>query len=185
MGSGSPAAIRNPAISPPVRGKKRGPLASRTGYPTPVGKSSHNFPYLIPVEIIWSGAALVSGISAGALFALISQIGKRDQLLAAFPTPERFTSRMALFPDNRISVGKMFKAQSGKEKGRLATVAHPHVFSLPRYQPQIGSYLQRLKNTLAMSEVNTATAHKLTHIIHGTIKSLQSYDEKEVFKLPP
>ena len=86
--------------------------------PTPkaqlkVGKNSPQFGVF---ETAWKfyGVDLGStpGVSAGVLSALISEVGTREQLLAAFPTAERFASWMGLCPDNRISGGKVLKART-------------------------------------------------------------------------
>jgi hypothetical protein len=62
----------------------------------------------------------VPGIPAGLLCPLISEVGTREQLLASFPTPERFAWWMGLCPDNRISGGKALIAKTRKVKSRLA-----------------------------------------------------------------
>ncbi len=77
-----------------------------------------NSPQIAVIETAWRfyGVDLggVPGISAGLLCMLISEVGTREQLLAAFPTPERFVSWMRLCTDNRISGGKLLKAKTRK-----------------------------------------------------------------------
>ncbi|MEO5713688.1 MAG: IS110 family transposase [Luteolibacter sp.] len=151
-----------------------------------VGKNS---PHFAVFETAWKfyGVDLggVPGISAGVLCALISEVGTRDQLLAAFPTPERFASWMGLCPDNRISGGKVLKARTRKVKSRLAAAMRLGVFGLNKSQTQMGAYVRRMKGKLGKAEGITAAAHKLARIIHGMIKSQRAYDEKEAFKLTP
>ncbi|MEO5716887.1 MAG: IS110 family transposase [Luteolibacter sp.] len=127
----------------------------------------------------------VPGISAGLLCALISEAGTREQLLAAFPTPERFASWMGLCPDNRISGGKVLKAKTPKVQSRLAGAFRLGAFGLQKSQTQMGGYLRRMKGKLGKAEGTTAAAHKLARIVHGMIKSQKPYDEKEAFKLTP
>jgi transposase len=44
----------------------------------------------------------VDGVSAGLVSVLMSEVGTREQLLAAFPSSARFCSWLGLCPDNRI-----------------------------------------------------------------------------------
>ena len=93
---------------------------------------SKNSPQFAVFETAWRfyGVDLtgVPGISAGLLCALISEVGTREQLLAAFPTPERFASWMGLCPDNRISGCKVLKAKTRKVQSRLAGAFRLGVF---------------------------------------------------------
>ncbi len=127
----------------------------------------------------------VPGVSAGVLCALMSEVGTREQMLAAFPTPERFASWMGLCPDNRISGGKVLKARTRKVASRLAGALRLGVFGLQRSQTGMGGYMRRMKGKLGKAEGVTAAAHKLARVIHGMIKSQKPYDEKEAFKLTP
>lgn len=151
-----------------------------------VGKNSPQFPVF---ETAWRfyGVDLggVPGISSGLLCALISEVGTREQLLSAFPTPERFASWLGLCPDNRISGGKVLKAKTRKVQSRLAGAFRLGVFGLQKSQTQMGCYLRRMKGKLGKAEGTTAAAHKLARIVHGMIKSQKPYDEKEAFKLTP
>ncbi len=163
-----------------------GPLPPAPKTQRHVGKNSPQFAVF---ETAWRfyGVDLggVPGISTGLLCALISEVGTRDQLLAAFPTPERFASWMGLCPDNRISGGKVLKAKTRKVKSRLAGAFRLGVFGLQKSQTQMGGYLRRMKGKLGKAEGTTAAAHKLARIVHGMIKSQKPYDEKEAFKLTP
>ena len=127
----------------------------------------------------------IPGVSSGLLSTLISEVGTREQLLAAFPTPERFASWMGLCPDNRISGGKVLKAKTRKVKSRLAGAFRLGAFGLQRSQTEMGAYLRRMKGKLGKAEGTTATAHKMARIVHGMIKSQKPYDEKEAFKITP
>jgi transposase len=127
----------------------------------------------------------VPGVSSGLICALISEVGTREQMLAAFPSPERLASWLGLCPDNRISGGKVLKAKTRKVASRLAGAFRLGVFGLQRSQSQMGGYLRRMKGKLGKAEGVTAAAHKLARIVHGMIKSQQPYDEKEAFKISP
>ena len=122
-----------------------------------VGKNS---PQLSVFETAWRfyGVDLggVPGITAGLLCALISEVGTREQLLEAFPTPERFASWMGLCPDNRISGGKVLKAKTRKVKSRLAGAFRLGVFGLQRSQTEMGGYLRRIKGKLGKADGTTA-----------------------------
>lgn len=151
--------------------------------------SGKNSPQFAVFETAWRfyGVDLggVPGISTGVLCALISEVGTREQLLTAFPTPEQFASWMGLCPDNRISGGKVLKAKTRKVASRLATALRLGVFGLQRSQTQMGGYLRRMKGKLGKAEGITAAAHKLARIIHGMIKSQQPYSDNQAFKLTP
>ncbi len=161
-----------------------GPLPAVPKNQRQVGKNSPQFAVF---ETAWKFCGVDLGgvpvISAGLLCALISEVGTREQLLAAFPTPERFASWMGLCPDNRISGGKVLKAKTRKVQSRLAAAFRLGVFGLQRSQTQMGGYLRRMKGKLGKAEGTTAAAHKLARIVHGMIKSQKPYDEKEAFKL--
>lgn len=151
-----------------------------------VGKNSPQFAVF---ETAWKfyGVDLseVPGVSAGLLCALISEVGTREDLLAAFPTPERFASWMGLCPDNRISGGKVLKAKTRRVASRLAGAFRLGVFGLQRSQSEMGGYLRWMKGRLGKAEGTTAAAHKLARIVHGMIRSQKPYDEREAFKLTP
>ncbi len=125
-------------------------------------KSGKNSPQFAVFETAWKFYGVdhggVPGISAGVLCALISEIGSREQLLAAFPTPEYFVSWKGLCPDNRISRGKVIKAKTRKVKSRLAGAFRLGVFGLQRSQTQMGGYLSRMKGNLDNAEGPTAAA---------------------------
>jgi transposase len=152
-------------------------------------KISKNSPQFAVFEAAWRfyGVDLsgTPGVSTGLLCSLMSEVGTRQQLLAAFPTPERFASWMGLCPDNRISGGKVLKAKTRKVQSRLANAFRLGVFGLQQSQTQMGGYLRRMKGKLGKAEGTTAAAHKLARIVHGMIKNQKPYDEKEAFKLTP
>ena len=152
-------------------------------------KLSKNSPQLAVFQTAWRfyGVDLssVPGVSAAVLCALMSEVGNREQLLAAFPTPERFASWMGLCPDNRISGGRLLKARTRKVKSRLAGALRLGAFGLQKSQTAMGGYLRRMKSRLGKAEGTTAAAHKLARIIHGMINNQKPYDEKEAFKLTP
>jgi hypothetical protein len=108
-----------------------GPLPEAPKGQRNVGKNSLQFAVF---ETAWRfyGVDLggVPGVSSGVLCALMSEVGTREQLLAAFSTPERFASWMGLCPDNRISGGKVLKARTRKVASRLAGAFRLGVFGL-------------------------------------------------------
>ncbi len=127
-------------ISPAPRTEVAFPLLPAPKNRRHVGKNSPQFAVF---ETAWKfyGVDLggMPGISAGVPCAPISEVGTRDQLLTAFPTPERFASWMGLCPDNRISGDKVFKARKRKVKSRLAAVMRLGVFGLDKSQTQMGT----------------------------------------------
>jgi transposase len=127
----------------------------------------------------------VPGISAAVLCALMSEVGTRAQFLAAFPTAAHFASWLGLCPDNRISGGKVLKANTRKVQSRLARALRLGVFGLNRSETQMGLYVGRMKSRLGKAEGITAGAHKLARVIHGMIKNQTAYNEAEAFKITP
>jgi len=150
------------------------------------GKNSLQFPVF---EIGWRfygvDLSAVPGVSSGLIGTLMSEIGTRDQILAAFSSPEKLVSWMGLCPDNRISGGKVLKAKTRKIPNRLAKAFRLGVFGLQKSQSQMGLYFRRMKGRLGKAEGITAAAHKLARIVYGMIKSQRPYDEKEAFKITP
>jgi transposase len=150
------------------------------------GKNSPQFAVL---ETAWRfygvDLSTAPGVSSGVLCALMSEVGTREQLLAAFPSPERFSSWMGLCPDNRISGGKVLKARTRKVNSRLACAMRLGVFGLQRSDTRLGAYMRRMKGKLGKAEGTTAAAHKLARIVYGMIKHQRPYDEAEAFKATP
>jgi transposase len=127
----------------------------------------------------------IPGVSAGVLSILTSEVGTREQMLRAFPSAGAFASWLGLCPDNRVSGGKVLKAKTRKVPSRLARALRMAAFSLQRTESQMGQMLRRFKGKLGKAEGITATAHKLSRVIYGMIKSQRSYDESEAFKITP
>lgn len=148
-----------------------------------------NSPQINPFERGWFfyGVDLSSapGIGAGVIGALMSEVGTGAQLLAAFRSPEAFSSWLGLCPDNRISGGKVLKAKTRKIPSRLAGALRLAAFALQKSPGAMGQLLRRLKGRLGKAEAITAVAHKLARIIYGMIKSQRAYDEAEAFKQTP
>jgi len=120
----------------------------------------------------------VPGISAGLLCALISEVGTREQLLAAFPTPERFASWMGLCPDNRISGGKVLKRGTRRVVNRAATALRLAAWNLIRSQSALGAKFRRLRSRLGAPKAITAMAHRLARLIYRMLKYGSQYVDK-------
>jgi len=127
----------------------------------------------------------IPGVSAGLISALVSEVGTREQMLAAFSSAGAFASWLGLCPDNRVSGGKVLKARTRKVPSRLARAMRLAAFGLQRSDNAMGQLLRRFKGRLGKAEGTTAAAHKLSRVIYGVIKSQRSYNEKEAFKESP
>ena len=127
----------------------------------------------------------IDGIGSGFLSVLMSEVGTAEQLLAAFPTPDRFCSWLGLCPDNRISGGKVLKAKTRNVKSHLATAFRLSAFALGNAKSKLGEYCRRMKGRLGKAEGITATAHKLARIVYAMVATTTPYDEANAFKLNP
>lgn len=127
----------------------------------------------------------VPGVSAGLLSIVMSEVGTREHLLAAFESPSAFCSWLGLCPDNRISGGRVLKAKTRKVASRLARALRMGVFGLQKSQTSMGDYFRRIKARLGKAEGITAAAHKLARILYTMIKTQQPYNEAEAFKITP
>jgi transposase len=127
----------------------------------------------------------IEGIGAGAISTLISEIGTREELLAAFARSESFTAWLGLCPCNEISGGKVLKRGTRKNQNRLAAALRLSAFGVQQSKSKMGEYCRRMKGRLGKAEGITATAHKLARIIHAMIKTCTDYNEEDAFKINP
>jgi transposase len=116
----------------------------------------------------------IPGVGAGLLAVLMSEVGTRDQLMAAFRSASAFCSWMGLCPDNRVSGGKVLKAKTRKIPSRVARALRLGIFGLQNSATKLGK-----------AEGLTAAAHKLCRIIYGVIATQRAYNENEAFKITP
>ena len=127
----------------------------------------------------------IPGVGPGLLAVLMSEVGTRDQMLAAFRSPAALSSWMGLCPDNRVSGGKVLKAKTRKVPNRVAQALRLGVFGLQKSDTKLGDYFRRMKARLGKAEGLVAAAHKLCRILYGVIHSQRPYDEAEAFKITP
>jgi transposase len=174
------------ALAAKVASSVEAPLPTAPGKQRKLGKNS---PRMEVYEVGWRfyGVDLssITGVSAGVISTLASEVGTRGQMLEAFRSAEAFASWLGLCPDNRVSGGKVLKARTRKVPSRLARALRLAAFGLQQSQTQMGQLLRRLKSKLGKAEGITAVAHKLARVIYGVIKSQREYDEKEAFKITP
>ena len=109
--------------------------------------------------------------------------GPREQILGAFPFPERFCSWMGLNPANDISGGKVLKAKTRRVKNRLADAFRPCALRLANAKGAMSQDSRRIKGRLGKAEGITATAHKLARVVYAIIATGRPYDEKEAFRI--
>jgi transposase len=129
--------------------------------------------------------ATVDGVSVSALSTLMGELGTREQILKAFPTPQRFSSWLGLCPDNRISGGKILSSSTRRVVNKVANVLRLCAQTLGHSKSKLGDYCRKMKSRLGKAEGITATAHKLARILYAMIQTQRPYDETLAFKLTP
>ena len=127
----------------------------------------------------------IDGVGGGLLGVMMSELGTREQILGAFPTPAQFCSWMGLNPANDISGGKVLKAKTRQVKNRLAAAFRLCALGLNNAKGMMGQYCRRIKGRLGKAEGITATAHKLARVVYAMISTGRPYDEKEAFRITP
>lgn len=127
----------------------------------------------------------IDGVGTSLLAVLMSEVGTGRDLLAHFPTSERFCSWLGLCPDNRISGGQVLGARTRSVKNNLAAALRMCALGVANAKSKMGEYSRRMKGRLGKAEGITATAHKIARIIYAMIVTGKGYDEQEAFKLSP
>jgi hypothetical protein len=90
---------------------------------------------------------------------------------------------MGLCPDNSISGGKILRVGTRRVKNRLAGALRMAAQSLQRSQSALGEFYRRMRSKLGAPKAITATAHKLSRIIHHILTTRESYDESVFTRL--
>ena len=116
----------------------------------------------------------IPGIHTLTAHVLFTEVG-RD--LSAFRNVAAFTSWMGLCPDNRVSGGKILRAQTRRVNNRVARALRMAAQSLSRSYGWLGQYYRRMRAKLGGPKAVTATAHKLARIVYHLLTTGQAYDE--------
>jgi transposase len=116
----------------------------------------------------------IPGINTLTAHALFTEVG-RD--LSAFRNAAAFTSWMGLCPDNRVSGGKILRAQTRRVNNRVARALRMAAQALSRSHGWLGQYYRRMRAKLGGPKAVTATAHKLARIVYHLLSTGQAYDE--------
>jgi transposase len=105
---------------------------------------------------------------------LFTEVG-RD--LSKFANVAAFTSWMGLCPDNRVSGGKILRAQTRRVNNRVARALRMAAQALSRSHSWLGQYYRRMRAKLGGPKAVTAAAHKLARIVYHLLTTGQAYDE--------
>lgn len=171
-------------ISTPPRSEP--PKASPTGKkPSRKQQNKNTLPIEFPKESQrYYGVDLtdIEGVGGGVITALMSEIGTREHLLAAFKTSDGFCAWLGLCPCNAISGGKTLRSNTRKIQNRLTEALRLAAFGLEKSKSKMGEYCRRMKGRLGKASGLTATAHKIARIIYSMIASGKPYQEEIAFK---
>jgi transposase len=116
----------------------------------------------------------IPGINTLTAHALFTEVGRE---LSAFRNVAAFTSWMGLCPDNRVSGGKILRAQTRRVNNRVARALRMAAQALARSHGWLGQYYRRMRAKLGGPKAITATAHKLARIVYHLLTTGQAYDE--------
>jgi transposase len=122
----------------------------------------------------------VPGISDETALLIVSEIGDVDQ----FKSAKHFASWLGLCPGCKISGGKVLNSRSRNVRNRLATAFRMSANALYRSKSGLGHYLRRMKAKHGSPKAITATAHKLSKIVHQMLKNQVEFVdyEEEVYQ---
>ena len=94
---------------------------------------------------------------------------------SAFPTCKRFTSWLALCPDNRVTGGKVKSTRTRKVANRAAMAFRIAAQSLANSTSALGGFYRRIRARLGAPKAITATAHKLARIFYTLWTTRKQY----------
>jgi hypothetical protein len=115
---------------------------------------------------------LIEGIGVLTGLVLLTEVGPE---LSRFRTEKHFTAGLGLWPDNRISGGKLLSSRTRRVVNRAADALRMAASTLEKSQRAPGGYFRRMNARLSAAEAVTATAHKLARNICRLIKHGESY----------
>lgn len=115
----------------------------------------------------------IPGIDAMTAFTVITECE-----IHAFPTMKRFTSWLALAPNNTITGGNVKKSSTKKVNNRIADALRVAAQSLHRSKTYLGAFYRRKRRYLEPAKAITATAHKLARLIYTMLTKGQEYIER-------
>ncbi len=117
----------------------------------------------------------IDGIDVMTASVVISEVGVD---VSPWETEKRFTSWLALAPDNQITGGKVIKRGTKRVKNRAAHALRMAASTLLHSKSALGANYRRLRARVGPAKAITAIAHKLARIIYRMLKYGQHYTDK-------
>ena len=125
-------------------------------------------------RILGTDLTMIPGINTGTIEVLLSEVGPD---LSAFASASRFSSWLALCPNNKESGGKRISGHTRKQKSRVATALRIAAQSLVFSDTALGDFHRRMRAKFGPAKAVTASAHKLARIVYRLITTGEQYDE--------
>src|ERR1700676_945563 len=95
-----------------------------------------------------------------------------------FPNEAHFASFLGLYPDNRITGGKVYRRGTRHVENRAATAFRMAATSLWRSKTYLGAKFKRLRMQLGAPKAITAMAHHLARLVYRMLKYGAEYVDK-------
>ena len=116
----------------------------------------------------------VPGLETLSVHTLLSEVGPD---WSAFPHEGEFCSWLGLYPNRRITGGRLLSSRTRKVRQRLARALRMGAESLHHRQSYLGAFYRHLRAQHGAPKAITIAAHKLARIVYHLLKTRQPYDE--------
>jgi transposase len=142
--------------------------ATKRGSPNPLGFNARL------ALASWAGVDLtrINGISEGAAFTILSEVGPD---LSRFASVKHFCSWLSLCPGTKISGGKLLNARTRRSANRVRQALKMAAMSLARNDSALGAFYRRLCTRMDKPRANTAVAHKLARMVYFMLKRGEAF----------
>ncbi len=113
----------------------------------------------------WAGCDLtrINGLGLASVMKILSEIGTD---LSRFANVKHFCSWLGLCPATKISGGKVLSARTKRSANRVRQALKMAAMSLSHSDSVLGAFYRRLCSRMDKPRANTATAHKIAHMVY-------------------
>lgn len=116
----------------------------------------------------------ITGLSEQNIWVIISEVGID---LKPWSSEKKFSSWLALAPNNMVSGGKVLKSRTKRSKQRARQAFLLAAYSVHSSNTAIGAYYRRMRAKHGPEKAIVATAHKLARLYYAMLKYGTEYVE--------
>jgi transposase len=117
------------------------------------------------------------GMRVLSLLVLLSEVGLD---LSRFPNAKALSSWLGLFPNNKISGGRLLSSRTGHGVNRASVMLRIAAMSVGRTDTCLGWFYRRKAMRLGPAAATKATARKLVCILYHLVKHREIYIEPDL-----